>query len=196
VHRHRAVTALALGALSLLLFACVERVGGPEGGAPIERACVGLPESMIDQGVADLRSNFDGAASLREGAGYKTLPTLVGAQVQIRAVPGMTAQWLRRTLQCDTARHADAALVPARAVTEVVGTPTGFTIYVRSTDPELARDIEGRANLFAHPNARCNTPAYHWNEAFNAGGPGRCTSDCQCDGARTCGGGTCGGTAR
>jgi hypothetical protein len=152
---------------------------------------------MIDQGVAELRSNFDGAGPLREGEGKKTLSSQVGAVVQLHAVPGMTAQWLGRMLQCDTARHGDAALVPAGASAEVLATPTGFIVSVRSADADVAREITRRAALFAHPlQASCNTPQYHWNESLNAAGPGRCASDCECDGLRTCTAGACQGNAR
>jgi hypothetical protein len=42
----------------------------------------------------------------------------------------------------------------------------------------------------------CNKREYRWNEAWNPEGPGRCSSDCACDGLRTCASGACQGTAR
>ena len=151
----------------------------------------------MDRGVADLRANVDGTEPITEREGEKALPRLVGAAVQVHAAPGMTAQWLGRMLLCDTARHATAALVPDGAKSEVTSTPVGFTVVVRSKDPELAREIERRASLFARPTqAACNTREYLWNEAWNAGGPGRCATDCECDGLRTCLAGSCQGSAR
>lgn len=186
----------ALSTLSLLT-ACGASPRSASDEVPIQRACAGLPDATMDRGVADLRSNVDGAAPLHEGEGPKALPRLVGAVVQVRAAPGMTAPWLGRLLQCDTARHAAAALVPADARSEVTSTPTGFTVAVLSRDPDLAREIERRAGLFAHPvEAACNTREYRWNEAWNAGGPGRCATDCECDGLRTCTAGLCQGRAR
>ena len=190
------LAAAALSALSLVT-ACAGGARSAADEADVQRACAGLPDAAIDRGVVDLRSNVAGAAPLRDGEGRKTLPTLVGAAVQVHAAPGMTAQWLGRMLQCDTARHAGAALVPAGARAEVTPTPTGFSVSMRSSDPELAREIGRRASLFAHPaQAACNTREYLWNEAWNAGGPGRCASDCECDGLRTCTAGLCQGAAR
>ncbi len=192
------ICALSSG-LALVACACGSVARGPSDEAAIQRACAGLADTMLDQGVAELRSNFDGSGPLREGAGTssKTLPRQVGAVVQIRAARGMTAQWLERMLQCDTARHGDAALIPAGASSEVVATPTGFVVSVRSEDADLVRAITQRAALFAHPPAAaCNTPQYHWNEALNASGPGRCASDCECDGLRSCVAGSCQGAAR
>ncbi len=42
----------------------------------------------------------------------------------------------------------------------------------------------------------CNFVNYHHDEAKNAAGAGKCATDCDCDGMRTCAGGTCQGTAR
>jgi hypothetical protein len=147
----RTALVAALSALSFLT-GCDEGVrSASDEASPTPRACAGLPDAVIDRGVADMRSNVDAAGPLRDGEGRKTLATLVGGVVQIHAAPGMTAQWLGRMLQCDTARHAAAALVPAGAGFEVTPTPTGFSVSVRSSDPDLAREIERRAIFFAHP---------------------------------------------
>ena len=188
---------LTLLSAIFLLTACGQGARSAHDEAPLQRACAGLPDATMDRAVADLRANVESAAPIREGGGAKTLPTLVGSAVLVRAAPGMTAPWLGRLLQCDTARHATAALVPAGARSEVGATATGFVVAVRSSDPDVAREIERRASLFAHPvQATCNTREYLWNEAFNAGGPGRCASDCECDGLRTCTAGLCQGAAR
>jgi hypothetical protein len=42
----------------------------------------------------------------------------------------------------------------------------------------------------------CNFINYHHDEAKNAAGPAKCSTDCDCDGMRTCASGTCQGTAR
>ncbi len=43
---------------------------------------------------------------------------------------------------------------------------------------------------------QCNYVNYHHNEAKNAQGPSKCTSDCDCDGMRSCEAGVCAGKAR
>jgi hypothetical protein len=46
-------------------------------------------------------------------------------------------------------------------------------------------------------NSQCNFYNYHHDESRNAGGAGHCSSDCDCDGMRTCGpNGLCQGDAR
>lgn len=43
---------------------------------------------------------------------------------------------------------------------------------------------------------QCNYVNYHHNEAKNVKGAGKCTSDCDCDGMRSCTAGSCSGSAR
>jgi hypothetical protein len=43
---------------------------------------------------------------------------------------------------------------------------------------------------------QCNYVNYHRDETVNVQGPSRCTTDCDCDGMRSCTGGTCTGEAR
>ena len=52
---------------------------------------------------------------------------------------------------------------------------------------EPARDAASAAG------AGCNFVTYHHDEAKNAGGAGRCTNDCDCDGMRGCASGACQG---
>ncbi len=43
---------------------------------------------------------------------------------------------------------------------------------------------------------QCNYVNFHHNEAKNALGPGKCATDCDCDGMRSCESGMCSGKAR
>jgi hypothetical protein len=43
---------------------------------------------------------------------------------------------------------------------------------------------------------QCDYVNYHHDEAVNVQGPGRCTTDCDCDGMRSCRDGACTGDAR
>lgn len=45
-------------------------------------------------------------------------------------------------------------------------------------------------------NGKCDYVNYYHNEAKNPKGPGKCASDCDCDGMRSCKSGKCTGTAR
>ena len=43
---------------------------------------------------------------------------------------------------------------------------------------------------------QCDFVNYHHDESVNVQGPGRCTTDCDCDGMRSCSNGVCAGEAR
>ena len=45
-------------------------------------------------------------------------------------------------------------------------------------------------------DGQCNFVNYHHDEARNSKGPGKCGSDCDCDGMLTCEAGSCSGKAR
>ena len=53
----------------------------------------------------------------------------------------------------------------------------------------------------AHPDTQaepgnCNFYNYYHNESKNSGGAGKCATDCDCDGMRSCKAGACEGSAR
>jgi hypothetical protein len=60
------------------------------------------------------------------------------------------------------------------------------------------------AGCSAHPESprvspsepQCDFVNYHRDESVNVQGPGQCTTDCDCDGMRSCKDGTCTGEAR
>ena len=153
---------LATAAISMLSLALLSACGGfaPSAAAApsIEDACVGLPDAVMDRTLADVRSSVASVEPHREG-GAKLTPRLIGAVVQVRATPGLTAEWLGRVLQCDAARQAPSAacgpsgcpLTPAGASADVTSTRSGFAVALRARDPELAREIEHRARGFARP---------------------------------------------
>jgi hypothetical protein len=135
--------------VSVLALVLVAACAGPRSASEAAQACAGLSAAVVERAVDDLRSNVEGVAPIHDGAGPKALPHTIGAAVQVRASPGMTASWLGRVLQCDAARRG--ALVPAGAESEVTATAAGFSVAVRSRDPDLAREIELRARAFARP---------------------------------------------
>ncbi|MCK6502429.1 hypothetical protein L6R53_03370 [Myxococcota bacterium] len=80
---------------------------------------------------------------------------LVGAVVTVRAVEGLTTEWLQRVTECHLARNAavghdmpempDCPLVPKGASVTVTSTGTGFALAIRSEDDVAAADILARA---------------------------------------------------
>ncbi len=157
----------------------------------------------------------------RAGTGMK----LQGANIYVRAIQGMTPEWLDRALECHGARRVlgkipenvspnDPFWLPGRMVdldTQSMG--HGFRVSIRGVTPDDAQEILIRANAFAattpspvspgpqHPDTKaelgnCDYYNYYHDESKNAGGPGTCSTDCDCDGMRACRAGVCGGEAR
>jgi hypothetical protein len=75
--------------------------------------------------------------------------------VIFRALPGMTAEWLQRLVDCHLARNAalghDAPempfcpLVPKGVAATVTSTGSGFADAVRAGDTDVANDVLRRA---------------------------------------------------
>lgn len=78
-----------------------------------------------------------------------------GAVVTFRAVPGLTAEWLQRIINCHLARNAtrghvveempDCPLVPKGVIVRVSSTGDGFAVSIRADDEATAREILARA---------------------------------------------------
>jgi hypothetical protein len=87
--------------------------------------------------------------------GKATSARQMGAVVVLRAVPGLTAQWLQRAVDCHLARNAALGhnvpempycpLVPNGVAATVTATATGFAVEMRSDDPAVAHEILRRA---------------------------------------------------
>jgi hypothetical protein len=150
---------------------------------------------------------------------------LAGAIIHLRAIQGMTAEWLDRALECRSAERVlgkiaenvspnDPFWLPGRMVqiqTESAG--HGFRVSVSGATSDDAQEILIRANAFAaitpSPSpavaqqadtkselGNCDYYNYYHDESKNPTGSGTCSTDCDCDGMRTCRGGVCGGDAR
>jgi hypothetical protein len=125
------------------------------------RACVGLADADRDMSPFMHREDI---ASVRElvvtsGTGKSTSPRQMGAVVVVRAVPGLTEQWLQRVVDCHLARNAALGhnvpempycpLVPNGVAATVTSTTTGFAVEMRSEDLTVAHEILRRAQALA-----------------------------------------------
>jgi hypothetical protein len=126
-------------------------------------ACRGLGDDERDtspfQRLEDIAS-VASLAALPEGRKH-WLPGPRGAVVTFVAVPGMTAEWLQRLVDCHVARnavlgHVDPTmpacpLVPRGVTAKVTSTGIGFAVAMRSDDPETAKEILRRARALVAP---------------------------------------------
>jgi hypothetical protein len=128
------------------------------------RACAGIPDVDRDMSPFDHREDISGVtpynAPAPGAAGVKQQVTkLEGAVVTFRAVPGMTAEWLQRVVDCHVARNAsmgfnmpEMATCPLSvkgAKAKVGSTGNGFAVTVESDDSGSAQEILRRAQALA-----------------------------------------------
>ena len=121
------------------------------------RACVGISPEDRDGSPFDHTADIESVAPLKEWRRRNRwqYEEMVGATVTFRAVPGLTAEWLQRVVDCHLARNAslghvvpempDCPLVPEGATATVSSTGRGFAVAIRSNDPAAAKEILARA---------------------------------------------------
>lgn len=121
------------------------------------RACVGLNPDDRDASPFAHVDDIAGVEPLIERTGTSKVPgqRTSGAIVTFRAVPGMTAEWLQRVVDCHLARNAalghvvpemtNCPLVPNGVQARVRSTGNGFAVAIRSDDASTAREVLARA---------------------------------------------------
>jgi hypothetical protein len=122
------------------------------------RACAGIEPDDRDISPFEHTEDIISITPLTQQAGSRETDTTertVGAVVTFRAVPGMTAEWLQRVVDCHLARNAslghavpemaDCPLVPRGVQARVRSTGDGFAVEIRSDDAATAREILARA---------------------------------------------------
>lgn len=122
------------------------------------RACVGISDADRDMSPFEHREDISGVDELRSSIGSKGVSfRREGSVVHFRAVPGMTAQWLQRVVDCHLARnaalgHEDAdmpycPLVPKGVTATVSATATGFDVAIRGDNATAVDEIGRRAKI-------------------------------------------------
>lgn len=121
------------------------------------RACVGIPVADRDESPFDHREDIASVEPLYSPLSGGKNPTrrFEGATVTFRAVPGMTAQWLQRVIDCHLARNAALGhdvpemaycpLVPKGVTASATPTQAGFGVAIKSDDMDVAREVLRRA---------------------------------------------------
>lgn len=115
--------------------------------------CAGLSDADRDQSPFSHREDIASVTQLTEGA------RTVGARIVLRAVPGLTAEWLQRVLECHLARNASLGhdvpemsycpLVPHGVTVHVESVADGFAIDMRAEGEEAIAEVARRARLLA-----------------------------------------------
>ncbi len=121
------------------------------------RACIGISDEDRDESPFEHREDIASVEPLTVGttSGKSQNVRTEGAVVTFRAVPGMTAQWLQRVVDCHLARNAALGhdvpemaycpLVPKDVTAKVTATTSGFAVAVRSDNTETAKEVLKRA---------------------------------------------------
>lgn len=133
-------------------------------------ACDGLSEMDRDMSPfahkADIRGATDLTEKIHDEEEYTSdiaagspgeRQRLVGASVVFKAVPGMTAEWLQRVVDCHLARNAALGhnvpemaycpLVPKGAMARVRSVGDGFAVDIQGDNETSIREIVRRARM-------------------------------------------------
>ena len=136
-----------------------------------ERACVGIGPDDRDSSPFEHVEDIVSVEPLKERIPGGRLPgeRMTGAVVVLRAVPGLTGEWLQRLVDCHLARNAslghvvpempDCPLVPKGAEARVTSTGSGFAVAIRSTEDATAKEILARAQRLVPATAKSAAPA-------------------------------------
>jgi hypothetical protein len=126
-----------------------------------ERACVGLTDEERDTSPFVHRDDIAAVSELVEDevVSRVTQHRVVGATVVFRAVPGLTAEWLQRVIDCHLARNASLGhdvpempycpLVPRGVTARARSTGDGFAVEVRADSEEGVAQVLERARALA-----------------------------------------------
>ncbi len=126
-----------------------------------QKACGDLASADRDESPFEHRGDLVSSAKLESTvqSGKVTTTKLAGASIVVKAVPGLTKEYLQRTIDCHLARNAamgfamlDMAFCPlavkgARATVESAG--GGFRVEIRADDPDAAKEVLKRAQALA-----------------------------------------------
>ena len=121
-------------------------------------ACVGIAPDDRDTSPFDHVEDIADVRALEElhTSSKNATSRIAGATVTFRAVPGMTAEWLQRVVDCHLARNAvlghdvpempNCPLVPNGVTARVRSIGNGFAVDIRSDDSTSATEILARAD--------------------------------------------------
>lgn len=126
------------------------------------QACAGISDDDRDISPFAHSEDIRSVSPLTEQArtGKAVTSQTVGATIVFRAVPGMTAEWLQRVVNCHLARAAAAGhampemdycpLVLNNVTASVTSVGDGFAVNIRSNDKATVDAVLKRAQALVH----------------------------------------------
>jgi hypothetical protein len=130
-----------------------------------KRACAGISDDDRDISPFHHREDIQAVSVLKEpvNAGKSSTHKEVGATVVFRAVPGMTAEWLQRVVDCHLTRAAAVGhdmpemsycpLMPKGVKAKVTSAGNGFAVNLSADDAATIAEIKKRAQALAPAGA-------------------------------------------
>jgi hypothetical protein len=125
------------------------------------RACSGISEEDRDISPFYHREDIESVSPLIEefGSGKGVAKKDVGSTIVFRAVPGLTAEWLQRVVDCHLARAASMGhsmpemsycpLLPKGVKAKVESAGNGFAVKISGSDAVTIEEIKKRAEALA-----------------------------------------------
>ncbi len=130
-----------------------------------ERACTGIAPDDRDMSPFLHQEEIASVEPLvrRTTQGRATIEREAGSRVILRAVPGLTAEWLQRVVSCHVARNATLGhqtadlphcpLVLRGVSARVTSTGNAFAVEISANDVATARDILARSRRLTGQSA-------------------------------------------
>ena len=121
------------------------------------KACSGIEADDRDISPFYHREDIESVMPLTETvkAGKATTEKVVGSTIVFRAVPGLTAEWLQRVVDCHVARASAMGhsmpemsycpLVLKGVKAKATSSGSGFAVNISSDDPATVEEIQKRA---------------------------------------------------
>jgi len=127
------------------------------------RSCAGLSNDDRDMSPFSHRDDITTVQAATEPPlrGKGDPERLMGAVVNLRAVPMLTSEWLQRIVDCHVAANnvvgnempemAFCPLAPKGITAKVSSNGAGFAIRIESQDPNTAKEVLRRAQALKNP---------------------------------------------
>ncbi len=150
---HRSIFLCTLAALlGLTSSASATPGGGASARERVERLCGGISGAERARPLFGDRLAVVSSRALRAGGGRPLEPRALGAEVLVRAEPGLTARYVHRMAACQVALYSaslatsgDDPLAVEGAEVQVRESGPGFVIRISADRRSAAREIVDRA---------------------------------------------------